>query len=270
MQDYDPSWYGFGFTKEIDDTDRKQAAAWAQSRVKVACMTYDDSDVADMDATTDIASFMKSEDYNRVIGVWNPWSPYQAFSVFARGATVDFNGENTTITYKFKTLPGTTPLSISESQRQALVAKNVNYYTAFGDSEMLAEGVMPNGDFIDEVVGLDWLQNAVETNVFGLLYTTTTKIPQTDKGVARLIQQVELACDQGVRNGLLAPGVWNGDSFGTLETGDYLAKGYYIYGQPVAQQNQSDREARKAPPIQGALCGAGAIHFANINLTFQR
>jgi hypothetical protein len=117
---------------------------------------------------------------------------------------------------------------------------------------------------------LDWLQNAVETNVFGYLYTRTTKVPQTDKGVAALVQQVEKACEEGVNNGLLAPGLWNGNDLGEVKAGDFLPEGYYIYAQPVALQNQSDREARKSPPIQGLLKGAGAIHSVSITLTFER
>jgi hypothetical protein len=73
-----------------------------------------------------------------------------------------------------------------------------------------------------------------------------------------------------VNNGLLAPGVWNGGDLGEMKTGMFLPKGYYVYAQPVAQQNQSDRDARKAPPIQAIIKGAGAIHFADITVTFQR
>jgi len=135
---------------------------------------------------------------------------------------------------------------------------------------MLAEGVMASGKFFDERHGLDWLQNAIETNVFGYLYTRTTKVPQTDKGVAALVQQTEKALREGVNNGLLAPGVWNGMDLGEVSSGDFLPKGFYVYAQPVAEQNQSDREARKAPPIQVIAKGAGAIHFADITVTFER
>ncbi len=41
---------------------------------------------------------------------------------------------------------------------------------------------MANGDFFDERHGLDWLQNYVQNNLYNLLYTSTTKVPQTDPG----------------------------------------------------------------------------------------
>ena len=270
LQNYDPSWYGFTFTKELTTQNIKDAAAWAEARVKMFGFTTSDSNVLDQAATTDICSHMKSNLYDRTIGIWDNNDPYQIVSAFARGFTVNFNEQNSTITLKFKLLPGTSPITITESQRLALVAKNCNYYTYFGDSAMLAEGVMASGKFFDERHGLDWLQNAIETNVFGYLYTRTTKVPQTDKGVAALVQQTEKALREGVNNGLLAPGVWNGMDLGEVSSGDFLPKGFYVYAQPVAEQNQSDREARKAPPIQVIAKGAGAIHFADITVTFER
>jgi hypothetical protein len=270
LQDFNNAWYGFSFTKELTDNEIKEAAAWSEARVKLFGYTSDNSDILDLAADSDIASFFKANLYSRTIGIWDNDDAYSVVSAFARGFTVNFNEQNSTLTLKFKLLPGTTPISITESQRQALVKKNMNYYTYFGDSAMLAEGVMASGQFFDERHGLDWLQNAIETNVFGYLYTRTTKVPQTDKGVAALVQQVEKACNEGVNNGLLAPGQWNGNDLGEVRSGDYLPKGFYVYAQPVALQNQSDREARKAPPIQALIKGAGAIHSVDVTVTFER
>lgn len=270
IQDLNPSWYGVMFTKEITEQNTKDAAAWAEARIKIFGFTTSASNVLDAAVTTDIASALKALLYERTLYTWDNDDPYQIASVFARGFSVNFNEQNSTITLKFKQLPGTNPVDITETQRQVLVAKNANYYTYFGDSAMLAEGVMASGKFFDERHGLDWLQNAIETNVFGYLFTRTTKVPQTDKGVAALLQQAEKACNEAVNNGLLAPGKWNGSDLGEVKAGDFLPKGFYLYAQPIALQNQSDREARKSPPIQGLLKGAGAIHSVDITLTFER
>lgn len=270
LQDYNSSWYGLAFTKEITEQNAKDIAAWTEARVKIFGYTTKIGAVADGGSTSDIGSFFKLNLYRRTFTVFDNNDDYAAISALARAFTVNFNAQNSTLTLKFKQMPGITPVEITESQRLALVAKNVNYYTFFGDSAMLADGVMASGVFFDEVHGLDWFQNAIETNVFGYLFTRTTKVPQTDKGVAQLEQQVEKACQEAVNNGLLAPGVWNGSPLGDIEEGDFLDKGYYIYAQPVAEQNQSDREARKAPPIQVLAKGAGAIHFADITVEFGR
>lgn len=270
LQDFSSAWYGVTFTKELTDDNLKDAAAWAEARTKIFGYTTKSAAVVDPTNSSDIASYMKAHGYERTFGQWDLDDDYAIISAMARAFTVNFNGQNTTITLKFKQEPGVTPESVTETQRLALVAKNCNYYTNFGESPMLAEGIMASGIFFDERHGLDWLQNRVETNVFGYLYTRTTKIAQTDKGVASLAQQAEKAMQDGVRNGLLAPGVWNGDDLGEVSSGDFLPKGFYVYAQPVALQNQSDREARKAPPIQILGKGAGAIHSADITITFER
>lgn len=270
LQDKNQSWYGVTFTNELTEAQLKEAAAWSEARVKIFGFTTSASNVQDAAVSNDIASFMKANLYDRTFYTYDNDDAYQVVSAFARAFTVNFNEQNSTLTLKFKQLPGTTPVVITESQRQALLSKNCNYYTYFGDSAMLAEGVMASGKFFDEIHGLDWLQNAIETNVFGYLFTRTTKVPQTDKGVAALVQQVEKACQEGVSNGLLAPGVWNGEDLGEMKSGAFLPKGFYVYAQPVAEQNQSDREARKSPPIQVIAKGAGAIHFADVTVTFER
>lgn len=67
-------------------------------------------------------------------------------------------------------------------------------------------------------------------------------------------------CEEAINNGLVAPGQWNADGFGQLSRGDFLDRGFYIYTPPMAQQDQSIREQRIAPPLQIALKLAGAIH----------
>lgn len=270
QQDYNTEWYGATFTSHASQQDLLDAAEWTEARVKMFGYTTAASDVLDPVATTDVASQMAAKGYRRTVGIYDNDDAYAICSFLARGYAVNFNEQNSTITMKFKILPGVTPSDITTTQKSTLDKKKINYYTKFGDSAMVAESYMASGVFFDEVHGLDWFQNAIETNVFGFLYTRTTKVPQTDRGMTMLVQQVRKACDQGVYNGLLAPGTWTGDEFGTLHTDDYLKTGYYIYPSPMSTQNQSDREARIAPPIQVAAKGSGAIHFANVTVSFNR
>lgn len=270
LQQLNQSWYGFVFTAEATEAQLKEGMAWAEARIKIFGYTTSASNVQDATQSNDIATWAKNNLYRRSFGIWDDNDSYAVVSAMARAFVVNFNEQNSTLTLKFKQLPGNTPVNITDSQRLALTGKNINYYSYFGDSAMLAEGVMGSGNFFDEVHGIDWIQNAIETNVFGFFFTRTTKVAQTDKGVSSIVQQVEKALQQGVNNGLLAPGVWNGMDLGEVKSGDFLSKGFYTYAQPVADQNLSDRQARKAPPIQILAKGAGAIHFVDISVTFER
>jgi len=192
--------------------------------------------------------------------------------MFARASTVDFSGVNTTITLKFKQEPGVTAETLTTTQAKALAAKNCNVFVNYNNgTAILQEGVMANGYFFDEVHGLDWLQNQIQTDVFNVLLTAGTKVPQTDAGVTQLINAIENGgAEMAVANGLCAPGVWNAPSVGVVQQGQTLSKGYYFYAPPVASQSQSDRSARKAPLIQGAMKLAGAIHFSNVSISVNR
>lgn len=198
---------------------------------------------------------------------------YSDISAMARALSVNFSGNRTTITLKFKQEPSIAPnnsLTLTEANKCRKLG--INFYTYFGTFAMIAEGTVLGDQqrFWDEVHGLDWFCNVVQTYVFNVIATSPTKIPQTDKGTSRLVGAAEAACQQAVTNGFAAPGIWQGDEFGTLKAGDRLESGFYVYAPSVDEQVQADREARKAVVLQIALKLAGAIHSSDIIINFTR
>lgn len=264
-QDASADWYGLAYTRELrDNAQLDDVAAWVEARVKVFGVDSDDRGILDTLTTSDIASRMYSHGYRRTMTCLN-YQPteYLAISALARAFVVNFGTQNSTITLKFKQMPGISPYPMKTSEKTAMDAKQANAYYTVGGNPMFGESFMAaKGVFFDEVHGIDWLQNAIETNVFGKLYTDTTKTPMTDPGVASLQQKTEQALDEGVYNGLLAPG-YDRD-------GNFLQKGYITQTIPMKDWNQSSKEARQAPPITFVCLGAGAIHGIEINGTFQR
>lgn len=271
---YSTDWYGL----VIADTALTDAEVLAVAAViegqnvyRIYGHTTKDPIALEASSNTDILSKLKAAKYSRTFGQYSSSAPYAAASLFGRAFTVNFNGNNTTITLKFKQEPGITAEFLTQSQANALASKNGNVFVSYNnDTAIIQEGVMSNGDFIDERHGLDWLQNYVQTNLYNLLYTSTTKIPQTDAGVTRLLSNVEQSMNQALTNGLVAPGIWNGGDIGQVTSGDMLTKGYYVYAPAITVQAQSDREARKAPVIQVACKLAGAVHFADIEINVVR
>lgn len=257
-------WYGWTVTKEMRDSPQiLDAAAWTQARVKV--FGYDSEDRENLDPTnnTSIGYQLDQGDYFRTLGMFNDTAgEYASVSALARAFIVNFNAPNSTLTLKFKQLPTITPADLDANQKAALGGIHMNAYYDVGGNIMMGEGYVFGGRFFDEVHGIDWLQNAIETNVFGKLYTDITKTAYTDSGVASLQQMVEKGLDQGVVNGLLAPGY--------LQDGTYLPKGYVTSAVAVKDVDQSSKEARQGPPISFTCIGAGAIHGIDIVGNFQR
>ncbi len=274
MADKSNDWYGL-MTSDVAVTEQEHldiaAFIEAATPTRIYGIGIQDAGAVDANDTTDLGSQLKALRYARTFYAYTTSQPLLVASIFGRAFTVNFSGSKTAITLKFKQLPGITAETLTTNQARVLGTKNYNVFVNYSnDTAILQEGVMADGSFFDERHGLDWLQNDIETRVYNRLYTSTTKIPQTDAGQTQLMAVIEEGLGQALDNGLLAPGRWNADGFGQLVYGDMLPKGYYIYSPPMADQSQADREARIAPLIQCAVKLAGAIHFANVAVSVNR
>ena len=212
--------------------------------------------------TTHIGFLLQQLQAQHTAVQYSTTSPYAAWSMAARISTVNWAGSLTAISLMYKQEPGVSPEALNDTQVTALESYNVNVFVTYdigGGNPIIEFGICPSGQFIDTIIGVDALRSQTQTNIFNLQLGTQTKIPQTDAGVTDLETGVESACSQFIVNGLGAPGTWNAAGFGTLNQGDYLDKGYYIFSEPLALQNESARADREAPPIQVAFKLSGAI-----------
>lgn len=267
-------WYAGVLVEEGVDSASIIAAAniiEAQQKKRVFGVTITDTTAIDPTSTTDLGYLLSANNLARTFAQYSQYEPQAIASFFGRASTVNFNASRTTLTMKFKQEPGVRAETITETQAAALIAKKVNVFVNYdNDTAIIQQGVMANGAFFDERHGLDWLENDIQTAVYNLLYTSLTKIPQTDEGTHLIITTIEDRLAQAVENGLVAPGKWNAGGFGQLKQGDYLSKGFYVYAAPVATQSQADREARKSMPIQIAVKLAGAVHSVDVLINVNR
>ena len=267
-------WYAGELVEEGVDNNSIILAAGvieAQQKKRVFGVTVTDTTAIDPTSTTDLGYLLEANNFGRTFAQYSQYEPQAVASFFGRASTVNFNASRSTLTMKFKQEPGVRAETITETQAAALKAKNLNVFVNYdNDTAIIQEGVMADGTFFDERHGLDWLENAVQTAVYNLLYTSLTKVPQTDEGANLIVTTIEDVLAQAVANGLVAPGKWNAAGFGQLKQGDTLSKGYYVYAPPVATQSQADREARKSVPIQVAVKLAGAVHFVDVIINVNR
>jgi hypothetical protein len=273
--DRSAGWYGVEMSGTVPPTDNDlvdiSAYVEGTERNRMHIITSQASAILDPLQTTDLASRLKALRYKRSFLQYSSKHPNAAVSAFARAATVNFEGSNTTITLKFKQEPGVIAELLTETQNKIVQSKNCNVFVQYdNDTAILQEGVMSNGYFFDEVHGSDWLANAIQTDLWNTLYQAQTKIPQTDEGITQLTTVVEGTLSRAVNNGFVAPGVWNGPDIGKLRTGMALTKGYYVYAPLVASQPPAEREARKAPVIQVAAKLAGAVHSVDVIINLNR
>jgi hypothetical protein len=222
-------------------------------------------------SVTDIGFLMAQFGYNRTFVQYSSTSPHAVASLLSRIMTTDYTGNQTVITLAYKVEPGIIPENVNTNQADVLRNKKVNAFLAFdNDTAIILNGVASSGVFIDTVIGTDWLATTLQNIMYNALYTTTTKVPQTDAGTHLLVTLAESVLAQAVDNGLLAPGVWQSNGFGILKTLDYMPKGYYVFAPRIGTQNAVDRAARRSVPIQIAAKLAGAIHEISIAVTVNQ
>ena len=190
-----------------------------------------------------------------------------ATGYLSRGFAVNYSGSNTTITMNLKDLTGLqADTNINETILAQAAAVGADCFVSLEGLPKVISNKQ-NGMYFDQVTNRIWLVNTIQREVFNVLATTRTKVPQTDAGLESIVKAIRNVCNQAVVNGMLAPGEWNSsDFFGNQE--DFLRNirefGYYIYHQPVAEQAQSEREERRAPQFMVACKESGAVHSASI------
>lgn len=263
-------WYMLAFAStHTVNADYTAVAAYIEAATNPHLFGVTTSEAAALTSndSTSIGFLLKASGYNRSLAQYSSGSAYAVASIFGRMATVNFNGNATTITLMYKQEPGVTSESLTSAQADALDTNNYNYFAAFNNNtSIIVNGKVASGQFIDTVWDVDWQADAIRTNVYNRLYGTTTKVPQTDAGMHQLATVIEAACAQGVNNGTLGPGTWTSAGFGQLVQGGFLSKGYYVYTPPIASQSDADRAARKSVAFQVALKLAGAVHSADVQV----
>jgi len=275
LSDMSTLWYGLMFSASVQPTDDQSIAVSSFIEAvdirRIYGVTIIDPGVLDSSNTTDLASRQMAAGYLRSFCQYS-LNQYAIASYFGRAFTVDFTGNNTVITMMFKQEPSVAAENLTTTQANTLQSKRCNVFTQYvNNTNIIQYGVMSGPAWFDEIHDTDWLQDAVQNACYNLLYTSPTKIPQTDQGMNQLVNAISQVCAQAVTNGIVAPGTWTSTAtFGQLTTGSFLKTGYYIYAQPIALQSQADREARIAPPIQVAIKLAGAIQQVNVIIDVNR
>ena len=183
-----------------------------------------------------------------------------------RGFSENFEGSDVSQTMNLKTLNNVEPdLNLTQTDYNNAEDAGVDLYISYeGDPAVKSNGANGYFDVVYENMALKFY---VQVGLYNALKTTGTKIPQTESGVTVLKNAMGGVFKQFVRNGIIAPGKWNSaQTFGDPETfrANIANQGWYVYSMPIAEQSQSEREARIAPYIQGACKRAGAIHEADV------
>lgn len=231
------------------------------------------------------AEYIESKNYDRSAAFYHTdANSYLAAAAFAYSAGRDLDRSNYKLakkgvidsgqayTLKFKNLPGVTAISKPSAAVQgvtgfvpgtgisASAGHRANTYVNIGGEDMLVEGSVGSGAFIDEIHAADWIVARTQESVLSVL-TNNARIPYTNQGVAFLIGGgVEPPLRRAFAAGVIAP---------KLDDDGNLQPSYEIAVDDVANIIESQRRNRIAPDIKVTFRYSGAIHYASVTMTMK-
>ena len=272
----DDGWYFVTVDSSITTgADLLSLSRWVQAKAHMLALDVVDEGVLTPNESTSLAAQLSALEQQRTFLVWSRTRDNKALSLAGRLSSVNFDGEDTLITPKFKSLPRTVSDIVTTAQKKELDRKWVGYYTRFGPDAIFAEGWTQAGDWIDVRYWLDWITKAMQSEVYTLLRQHPTRVPQTAEGLASIEAAIERVCEAGRRNGGIAPGrvaetVANDIRLASNNPAfdGFLPTGYLVAIGSIADQLQIDRDARRSPTIRVWLKGSGAMHHVTIGLVF--
>jgi hypothetical protein len=242
------------YTVSFDDTGLndiyKEGALWSESNKKLFFFSTSDADTI-TSATSDIISFMKDQNYDRTVSLYHPNSQTEetpAWLEFGEpGEALPFDPGSQT--WKFKTIRAVSAYTLTSSELNNLLGKNGNAYSAdVGGKDMIEEGHVASGEWIDIIRGLDKSESRLKENVFALLSSDATrKVPYTDAGVQSVTGTVTASLNEDADDGI------------------YVRDSIVVTAPKVEDVPQSDRANRLLPDVNFAATLQGAIHKVEIN-----
>ena len=264
---YSSQFYGIVVPGGTDD-DQEQLAAYVEASDPVHYLGVTSYDTTTLDPVhnDDLAAILSSFGYNKTAVQFSTTNHYAICSYLGRILTTIWAGTNTAITLMYKRQPGVAIEGyLTTNMANTLRDKHCNVYAGVANgANIIQDGMSCSGEFTDTIIGADALALDVQRTLFNVLYSTPTKIPQTDQGMSILLNATNSTLARYVSNGYLAPGVWNAPGFGDLSQGDTMPLGFYTWAASMGDKEQGERAQRRAPLIQIAAKCAGAIHYVDV------
>ena len=191
IKDADNDWYGLLLTSRVVQ-DALDAALWVQSNKKFAGFASNDANIVDTTNaadTTTLAAQLKALSYTRSYCFYHPDAAtvYPESAVF--GVILPKNPGSYTV--MFKTLAGIAVVDLTDTQLKNGTDKNAMVYTEIGGVNMTQEGKTAEGEYIDVIIFIDWLEAEIVANVFGDL-VNQAKVPYTDAGAGAIEGDVKV------------------------------------------------------------------------------
>lgn len=173
IKEADNDFFGVIKTSDISDEDAFTLAPVIETEERIFAVLSADAAIAstsyDEAAPSDIAEKLKAASYTKTFAIF-------ATSITDRHIDAAIMGLQLakipgSSTYMYKNLAGVTTDTLSSQQRSNLRSKNCNFYETQGGRAIFKDGKVPSGEFIDIIVGIDFLKVRMAETVYAGIST---------------------------------------------------------------------------------------------------
>lgn len=252
---YDNDWYGLVFGDRTK-ADQLLVAAWAETNKKICALGSADADIVDVAVgsdTTTLAYSLKNSSYARSFCFYLSNAATQGPDAAILGKVLPFDPGS--YTAKFKTLAGISADALTTTQETNALNKNAMIYTEVGGVNITQDGKVAEGEWIDTIIFIDWLESRIRESVYGLL-VSQKKVPYDDSGISAVVGQIQVPLDQAIANGALTAIERDRD-------GNVIG-GYEIRAPLARNVSSSDKNNRILNDVEFTAYLSGAIHAVTI------
>lgn len=184
-------WGQIAIDNEVDILDLAAAIEGygsANPKLYGACSDATDNATAVASPSgTDVANVLANFGYDRTFFVY---SPDAVNYPHAGWMGAQFPKPPGSSNWKFKQVAGVLPTDLSTTNRNNLLAKKANFKeTVAGVGIMSSEGTVCSGEYIDIIVGIDYLQARISENVFAV-FLGAEKVPITNPGINSITKEI--------------------------------------------------------------------------------
>ncbi len=241
----DNSWYCL-LTNYNSAAYVEAASAWVEAQTKIYVFddVNTDSITVAVGSGTDAGAVLHGLAPDRTAGTYHP-SPVDMDSAAWAGRVLPI--EPGSETWMFKTLAGVTPTRLTTTHRNNLRARNMNWFQTVAGRNIMQQGSTFNGNFLDVVRGLDWLEDDMTKLVFTTL-ASNDKLSFDDPGISTIENDIVASLDRAVQRKILRANPRP-----------------QVFVPLAADIADSDKALRTVPDITFTAELAGAVHKAIIN-----
>lgn len=242
-------WYAAMYTLRIQ-ADVEAMATYIESVKKIFGTASSDSVIIDSTESSDITSIsyvLKSQSLARSFVIYHSLAATQFPEAGLFGTILPLNPGSYTAAYQ--ELSTITVDNLTSTQRTNALAKNTMIYTEVGGANITEEGKVAEGEFIDIIIFVDWIDARITEGVYGLL-VRSPKVPYTDAGIASIEAEINRVLQDGQTLG-----------------GITLDPGFSISVPLAADVSAGDKAARTLNNVTFEATLTGAIHIVNITGT---